>query len=44
VVVNVVVPSKLSRKQREALEAYAEASGEEVSEGGLLERVRDALG
>jgi molecular chaperone DnaJ len=44
VFVNVAVPSKLSRKQREALEAYAEASGETVSEGGILERVRDALG
>jgi len=44
VFVNVVVPTKLSRAQREALAAYAEAAGEEVTEGGLLERVRDALG
>lgn len=44
VFVNVTVPTRLTRAQREALTAYAAASGEEVSEGGLLERVRDALG
>jgi molecular chaperone DnaJ len=44
VFVNVTVPTRLSRKQREALQAYAEASGEAVSDGGILERVRDALG
>ena len=44
VFVNVVVPTKLNRKQRELLQAYAEAAGEPVSEGGLFERVRDALG
>jgi molecular chaperone DnaJ len=41
VIVDVVVPPRLSRAQREALEAYAAASGEIVSEaGGLLGRVR----
>jgi len=44
VLVNVVVPTKLSKAEREALEAYAAAAGEEVSDGGFLERVRDALG
>jgi molecular chaperone DnaJ len=44
VFVNVAVPTRLSRKQRETLQAYAEASGEAVSDGGILERVRDALG
>jgi molecular chaperone DnaJ len=44
VFVNVAVPTRLSRKQREALVAYADAAGEAVSEGGILERVRDALG
>ena len=44
VFVNVTVPTRLSRAQRDALAAYAAASGEDVSEGGLLERVRDALG
>jgi molecular chaperone DnaJ len=41
VIVDVAVPPRLSRAQREALEAYAAASGEIVSEaGGLLDRVR----
>jgi DnaJ-class molecular chaperone len=40
VIVDVEVPHHLSRAQREALEAYAKASDEIVSEGGLLERMR----
>jgi molecular chaperone DnaJ len=40
VIVDVEVPHHLSRAQREALEAYAKATGEIVSEGGLLERMR----
>jgi molecular chaperone DnaJ len=40
VIVDVDVPHHLSRAQREALEAYAKATGEIVSEGGLLERMR----
>lgn len=45
VLVDVVVPAKLSRRQRELLEEYAKEAGEAVgSNGGLLERVRDALG
>jgi molecular chaperone DnaJ len=43
VLVDVEVPNRLSRAQREALEAYAKASGEIVSEGGLLDKVRDKL-
>jgi molecular chaperone DnaJ len=44
VVVDIDVPSKLSKAQREALHAYAAASGEAVSDGsGLLGRVRDKL-
>jgi len=43
VLVDVEVPNRLSRGQREALEAYAKASGEIVSEGGLLDKVRDKL-
>ena len=43
VMVDVEVPHRLSRAQREALEAYAKASGEIVSEGGLLDKVRDKL-
>jgi molecular chaperone DnaJ len=46
VMVQVTVPSKLSKRQRELLEAYAAESGEVVSENGhgILGRVRDALG
>jgi molecular chaperone DnaJ len=46
VLVNVVVPTRLTRRQRQLLEAYAREAGETVlSEGGgILERVRDALG
>jgi len=41
VVVNVVVPTKLSKLQREMLEAYAKDAGESVSAGGGL---REKLG
>ena len=43
--VRVAVPTKLSKTQRELLEAYAADAGEPVSENGsgLLDRVKDAL-
>jgi molecular chaperone DnaJ len=45
VLVNVVVPTRLSKRERELLEAYAREAGEDVErDGGILERVRDALG
>jgi molecular chaperone DnaJ len=46
VFVNVVVPAKLSKRQRELLAEYAAESGEEISatHGGILDKVRDALG
>ena len=44
VFVSVAVPTKLNKKQREALLAYAEASEETVHEGGIFDRVRDVLG
>ena len=45
VFVNVVVPSKLSKRQRELLSEYASDAGEAVSPtGGILDKVRDALG
>jgi molecular chaperone DnaJ len=43
VIVDVAVPHRLTKTQREALEAYAKASGEPVSDAGLLDRVRDKL-
>ena len=39
VVVNVVVPTKLSKGQRELLEAYAKEAGESVLAGGLREKL-----
>ncbi len=47
VFVNVVVPSKLSKRQRELLEELASDAGEVVSsngKGGIREKLRDALG
>ena len=46
VFVNVVVPSKLSKRQRELLAEYADEAGESVSPagGGIMDKVRDALG
>jgi molecular chaperone DnaJ len=45
VIVDVGVPTRLSKAQREALHAYATAADEPVSDdAGLLGRVRDKLG
>ena len=46
VFVNVVVPARLSKRQRELLAEYAAEAGEAVSgpHGGILDKVRDALG
>jgi len=46
VLVRVKVPTKLSREQREALEAFAAASGERVGgvKPGVIDRLKDALG
>ena len=47
VLVQVTVPTKLSKEERAALEAYAAAAGETVGSaghGGIIDRVRDALG
>jgi molecular chaperone DnaJ len=44
VIVDIAVPTHLSRAEREALEAYARAADEPVADGAtLLERVRDKL-
>jgi len=45
VIVDISVPTRLSKAEREALKAYADAAGEIVADGGgILDRVRDALG
>jgi molecular chaperone DnaJ len=46
VLIKVAIPTKLSREQREALEAYAVASGEPAGhgKGGVFDRIKDALG
>ncbi len=41
--VHVVVPTKLSRKERELLEEYARAGGDEVDDRSFFERVKDAF-
>jgi molecular chaperone DnaJ len=44
VVVDVVVPTRLSKTEREALQAYARAADEPIAEGaGLFDRVKDKL-
>ncbi len=45
--VRVAIPSRLTREQREALEAFAAASGESVGHGkggSVFDRIKDALG
>ena len=46
VTVHVVVPNKLSKRQRELLEALASESGESVlaASGGIFDRMKDAIG
>ena len=44
VMVRVVVPTKLTKKQRRLLEDYAAEGGEDIMSGGFLERMKDALG
>jgi molecular chaperone DnaJ len=45
VLVDVAVPTKLTKKQRELLEAFAKESGDAVHDGGgIFDKVRDALG
>ncbi len=42
--VRVAVPTKLTRKQREILEEFARAGGEEVEDGDLFKKARKAFG
>jgi len=43
VFVNVVVPAKLSQRQRELLAEYAAESARASRAGGIFDKVRDAL-
>lgn len=42
--VRVVVPSKLTRKQRQLLEEFAQAGGEDVEDKNIFKKVREAFG
>ena len=43
VTVHVVVPTKLSKRERELLEEYAQAGGDAIEEKSFFERVKDAF-
>lgn len=43
VTVHIVVPTKMNRQQREALEEYAHAGGDLIDERSFFERVKDAF-
>jgi molecular chaperone DnaJ len=42
--VNVRVPTRLTKKQRELLEAFARAGGEDVHDRGFFKKVKEAFG
>lgn len=41
--VNVIIPSKLNDKQREALKAFAKSMGEDVEDKGFFGKIKDAF-
>lgn len=43
VTLHVVVPTKMSRRQKDALEEFARAGGNEIEEKGFFDRVREAF-
>ncbi len=43
VTVHVVVPTKLSKRERDLLEEYANAGGDQIEEKSFFERVKDAF-
>jgi molecular chaperone DnaJ len=43
VTIHVVTPAKLSKRQRDLLEAYAEAGGDTIDDRSFFERVREAF-
>ncbi|HEV3090672.1 MAG TPA: hypothetical protein VFE35_05930, partial [Candidatus Cybelea sp.] len=43
VTVHVVVPTKISKRERELLEEYARAGGDQIEEKSFFDRVKDAF-
>jgi molecular chaperone DnaJ len=43
VTVHVVVPTKLSKRERELLEEYARAGGDQIEEKSFFDRLKDAF-
>jgi len=43
VTVHVVVPTKMSKRERELLEEYAHAGGDQIEEKSFFDRVKDAF-
>jgi molecular chaperone DnaJ len=43
VTVHVVVPTKLSKRERELLEEYAQTGGDHIEEKSFFDRVKDAF-
>ncbi|HWT04371.1 MAG TPA: DnaJ C-terminal domain-containing protein, partial [Xanthomonadales bacterium] len=43
VTVHVVVPTKLSKREREILEDYARAGGDQIEEKSFFDRLKDAF-
>jgi molecular chaperone DnaJ len=43
VTVHVAVPAKMNKRQRDALEAYALAGGDEIDDRSFFDRVKDAF-
>jgi molecular chaperone DnaJ len=43
VTVHVMVPTKMNKRQRDLLEEYAKAGGDEIEERSFFDRVKDAF-
>ncbi|MDB5094349.1 MAG: Chaperone Hsp40, co-chaperone with DnaK, partial [Candidatus Eremiobacteraeota bacterium] len=43
VTVHVVVPTKMSKRERELLEEYGRAGGDQIEEKSFFDRVKDAF-
>jgi molecular chaperone DnaJ len=43
VTIHVMVPTKMNKRQRDLLEEYAKAGGDEIEERSFFDRVKDAF-